>query len=407
LKIEEVKKLDDGVSGIIIEGRITRVLKPRESQYGWGQFIVIKDDTGEMGSNINIENEEAKYQGGEYVQVKGKVSKYVKNDKPGISLNGNVVDEIVKVDEDVSQAKPITQPNTQPINQPKEYTNNDYWHDKTLRDIENNKCIVRECAIKAVTELAKAITTNEEVFDEKSYFEFADKIVEYINNEITSADITKEFGGTKEERIEQAKEKVKEIENPAWIKKEQKLDLTESAINPHLSDPVNDTMATVKQKKQIYGYIDAEGKKIGGMVDSDYIKTKEIENIGKPENLTKKDAIKYWEYWYGKDKHTLGERDKRELADKEKKAKEENPLKEKINEKRESIEKRDPKDESSLVKDLLIEAINNQRKEIHLEDDEKFREQIGYNPKLEELSEETLLKLKALLKDWRPDWITK
>ena len=105
MKIIEVKKLDDGVSGITIEGRITRVLKPRESQYGWSQFVVIKDDTGEMGSNINIESEEAKYQGGEYIQVKGKVSHYVKNNKPNVSLNGNVLDEIVR-EETVSQAKP-------------------------------------------------------------------------------------------------------------------------------------------------------------------------------------------------------------------------------------------------------------------------------------------------------------
>jgi len=142
LKIAEVKKLDDGVSGITIEGRITKVLKPRESQYGFSQFVVVKDDTDNMGSNVNIENEEAKYQGGEYIQVKGKVSKYMKGKYPNVSLNGNVIDEIVK-DEDVSQEQPeeksekMSEKTTEKTVE-EEYTNNDYWHDKTLREIENN-----------------------------------------------------------------------------------------------------------------------------------------------------------------------------------------------------------------------------------------------------------------------------
>ena len=423
MKIEEVKKLDDGVSGIIIEGRIIRVLKPRESQYGWGQFIVIKDDTGEMGSNINIENEEAKYQGGEYVQVKGKVSHYVKNDKPNVSLNGNVVDEIVKVDEDVSQDKP--QPTIQKVQnlvqeivkekvkekvEEKEYTNNDYWHDKTLRDIENNKCIVRECAIKAVTELVNAVSDDKKPYigTEKEYFGFADRIVDYIyetKGKITSEDITKEFGG---ETVELPADKTTLLRdttdepNPhitGKTKEEFIAQAKEIVKNPHLAEPVDDTMATVKQKKQTYGYINEEGKKIGGIVDSQYMTKEEVKSIGKADKLTKAQGIKYWDYWYGKEGE-MGERDKRELAAKEKEG---NPF---VTE-REPIEKTDKDDNASLSKDMIIDEIQAKRKELHLEDDKKFEKEIGHNTNFKNWTEKELTKLNELLKDWKPNWVTK
>ena len=408
MKISEVKKLDDGVSGITIEGRITKTPKePGNSEYGWSQMIILKDDTDEMGSWINIKSAEDAYKVGQYIKVKGKVSKYVKGGKPGISLNnGNVIDEIQK-DEDVSQEKP-TETNTQPITQPKsqpikkEYTNNDYWRDKTLRDIENNKCIVRECAIKAVTE--EAVINLFNILNEVQYFGTADKIVNYIydvlkdKGKITSEAITKEFGGTKEERIAKAKETVKKVENPAWIQKEQKLDLTESAINPHLTEPVNETMATIPQKKQIYGYINEEGKKIGGMVDSQYIKEGEVKNIGEWQSLTKANGIRYWDYWYGKEGE-MGERDKREL---EAKDKEGNPF---VTE-REPVEKRDPKS-NSLTKDVLIDDIQALRKKLFLDDDVKFKKEIGYNTNFDKWTEKELKKVKDILKDWKPSWVGK
>ena len=375
MKIEEVKKLDDGVSGIIIEGEIIKTPKePRDSEYGWSQMIILKDDTGEISSWINIESAENAYKVGQYIQVKGKVSKYVKGGKPGISLNnGNVIDEIVK-EEEVSQEKPMQQ--TQKLVdeiverkiKEKEYTKDDYWRDKTAREIENNKCIVRECAIKAVSE--EAVVNLFNILDEKRYFKVADKIVDYINKnqtkieiikpkiQITSEAITKEFGGTTEEVKEQRIETAKDIVNQ---------------VSPAQKDMVEK------------------------IVKSRYITKKEVKNIGDLDLLTKENASKYISYWFG-DKEKMGERDKRELTEKE-----ENPL---IVDESKPVTKNDPKDESSLIKDLLIETINKQRKELHLEDDEKFKKEIGYNPKLEELTEEKLLKLKELLKDWKPTWIT-
>ena len=57
MKIKQVRELDDGVSGIIIEGRIIKTPgKPRDSEYGWSQMIIIKDDTDEISSWVNIES---------------------------------------------------------------------------------------------------------------------------------------------------------------------------------------------------------------------------------------------------------------------------------------------------------------------------------------------------------------
>ncbi|MHA1420446.1 MAG: OB-fold nucleic acid binding domain-containing protein, partial [Candidatus Heimdallarchaeaceae archaeon] len=328
MKIVDVKKLDDGISGITIEGRITKTPRaPKESQYGWSQFIIIKDDTEEIGSNINIENAEDAYKVGQYIQIKGKVSKYMKGKYPNVSLNGNVLDEIVKEEkeEDVSQEKP--KDNTQPVEQPGQIfmSKDDYWREKALRDIENNKCIVRECAIKAVSE--EAVINLFNIVDEKQYFGIADKIVDYINNEeylevlknnkeITTEAITKEFGGTTEEEKPQdsgGRIYTGSIEKP----KEQKIAQAKELVrNPHLTEPVNDKMATIEQKKQIYGYINEEGKKMGGIVDSQYIKKEEVKSIGKAQDLTKADGIRYWEYWYGKEGE-LGERKKRELEAKD------------------------------------------------------------------------------------------
>ena len=388
MKIAEVKKLDDGVSGITIEGRITRVLKPRESQYGWSQFVVLKDDTGEMGSNINIENEEVKYQGGEYIQVKGKVSHYVKGDKPNVSLNGNVLDEIQK-DENDSLAKPIEQPISQPINQPqkevkREYTKDDYWYDKTLREIDNNKCIVRECAIKAVSEQV-ARNNPFAITDKTMFFGFADEIIDYIYNEgkITSEDITREFGGTtreetKEERIEKAREIVKNTD-PNMASQAQK-DMVEKIIKSRYI-----------KKEELDSISGKESKTL------EEARVMALENINK---ITKVNADRYISYWFGNGEK-IGERAERELIAKAEEEEEASPF---ITE-RNPIQKNDPNDDTSLTKDLLIEVIQKQRKELHLEDDEKFEKTIGYNPDLKQLTEEKLLKLKNLLKDWKPEWV--
>ena len=407
LKIEEAKKLDDGVSGIIIEGKIIKTPKePRDSEYGWSQMIILKDDTGEIGSWINIESAEDAYRVGQYIKVKGKVSKYVKGGKPGISLNNaNVIDAIVKVDEDVSQDKP--QPTIQKVQnlvqeiakekvEEKEYTNNDYWHDKTLRDIENNKCIVRECAIKAVTELVNAVSDDKKPYigTEKEYFGFADRIVDYIyetKGKITSEDITKEFGGT----VEEEKHGTFEV-----VVKEQRIAQAKEIVGKatKLTEPQKNMVEKIIKSRYIKKE-ELEKMGGGGVTKSlEEARSMVLENLNK---ITKDKASSYIPYWFGNDAK-LGERDKRELAANEKKEKE-NPFVTK----REPIEKRDPKDNASLAKDLIIEKIQKLRKDNVLEDDAKFTKEFECNTRFELWSEKELGNLKEKLEIWRPDWITK
>lgn len=363
MKIQQVKELENGVSGITIEGRIIKTPKPPgDSEYGWSQMIILKDDTGEIGSWVNIESAEDAYKVGQYIKVQGKVSKYVKGGKPGISLNnGKVLEEIVK-DEDVSQEKP-TQKTTQ-----KEYTNNDYWHDKTLRDIGNNKCIVRECAIKAATELASSGSSL--IKSEKDYYKWADNVVGYIykDQDITSEDVTKEFGGTaeeetKEERIEKAKGIVGKTE-----------------FKP----------ASTKQKNVIFGFKDKEGFH-KGMIDSRYIETHEIKEIGDPKKLSVDKASEWISFWWGEqgDPNDIGARKQREI---------DNPR----DENGKLVNALVKGDKTSIAKDILVDKVYALRREHRLNDDVKFKKEIGYNPKIEELTEAELTKLKAILSRYVP-----
>ncbi|GAH09132.1 unnamed protein product, partial [marine sediment metagenome] len=221
-------------------------------------------------------------------------------------------------------------------------------------------------------------------------FKYAQEDVDFIydglekNKRTMVEESIEEFGGTTTEQAEPT-QKEKDIARARELVK-----------NPHLGDPVDNTMATVLQKKQVYGYINEEGKKIGGMVDSQYIKKEEVKNIGKADKLTKAQGIKYWDFWYGKEGE-IGERDKREIEAKGKEQ-EGNPL---IGE-RQPLERRDKDDNGSLNKDLLIEKIQELRKKNYLEDDEKFGEALGCNAKFKLWTEKELTKLKEKLEIYRP-----
>ena len=375
MKIEDIRSLEVGAE-VEIEGDIYRALKPRQTNYGWGQFIVVEDVTGRQGCNVGVAGKDDGFKTKQCVRVKGKLSDWYK-DSRGVdkrTIEGGVFEEIKK-DEEVSQEKPTTPPVQEPT-QKSEKVDSKVWEAKDLR-------MARESALKNIAKyvVAKLIKLGER-------FKYAQEDVDFIYNglgKITSADITREFGGIAVE------------EKPEEGEKERKIAQAKELVkNPHLAEPVDDTMATIPQKRQTYGYINEEGKKIKGIVDSQYIKKAEKDNIGKAQDLTKIQASKYWEYWYGKEGE-LGERDKRELAAKQKEQ-ENNPFATK----REPLEKRDPKDDASLTKDLLIEKINKLRKDNYLEDDEKFGEALGCNAKFELWTEGELTKLKEKLEIYRP-----
>jgi len=352
MKIKQVKELDDGVSGITIEGRIIKTPKPPgDSEYGWSQMIILKDDTGEIGSWINIESAEDAYKVGQYIKVQGKVSKYVKGNKPGVSLNnGKVIEEIVK-DENVSQEKP-----TQKTTQNTEKVDDKVWRDKDLR-------MARESALKNTTEF---VVNNKIKLEDR--FKYAQEDVDFIYKDmITSEDITKEFGGTAKEEPKTKKERIEKAKEIAG----------KTEFKP----------ASTLQKNRIFGYRDKEGWH-KGMIESRYIEKEEIRKIGSPEKLSVEKASDWLGWWWGVGKEE-GERKKRER---------EHPR----NENGTLVGSLVKGDKTSLAKDILIDDINALRRENFLIDDVKFEKEMGYNPHLENLTEEELSKLKGVLEHYNP-----
>lgn len=363
MKVEEIKPRASEGDTIELEGKVSFAQKPREGQYGWSQFIGVKDDTGEQNCWIRLEGEEDKVTKGTSIKIKGKLGEEYKDKRTKEmvrSINGCDFEVVGKMQEPAqSSGKSSAQPKGNGGDR------EGYWEKKFIWDQKVHFSIVRECAIKAVTELAKADILPPSKNFLKEYFKMADEIVNYIcRKKLTSEDITRELGGTKEETKEERIEEVEEI-------------VGETRFKP----------ASTEQKKYIYGYRNNEDKWCKGIVESRYIKKPEIREIGDPKKLSLEDASEWLLWWWGPNKKT-GERAKREK---------ENPIDE-VKESGSIVKG----NKTSLVKDDLVDDINAWRRENFLSDDKKFKEELGYNPKLEELSEEDLLKIKKLIKNYHP-----
>lgn len=212
-----------------IQGQVTYSMEPRQWGKAITQFVVVQDDTGKVGCNIGLDSKEDKLENGANVHIKGVVDKYPdkKNPNPdgslpiATSIKGYVVEETITdadfpyganvkesehatlgkavADEEIRQMekaeekarvlpakterKPVELRNPQqPIQ--KNMTQQDYWREKTFRDIDNNKKIVRECAVKAATEIEVAQITKGETLAVDGYLKLADIIVDYINKDV-------------------------------------------------------------------------------------------------------------------------------------------------------------------------------------------------------------------------------
>ncbi|MCJ7508098.1 MAG: hypothetical protein MUO85_05125 [candidate division Zixibacteria bacterium] len=373
IEIKEMPRASEG-DVIEIEGNVIRALKPSEGEYGWSQLVIIKDPTGEQGAWLKLDSEGDKVSKGITLKVKGKVSKEYKDSKGVMkrSIN-NCTFESDKKGE-VSQA---SQEGSTGGSTGGNGSRDDYWSKKFEWDKKVHFSIVRECAIKAVTELAKVDPSKGNFFikvnTEKDFFEFAEKITDYICKRITIEDIVKEFGGTtKEERIEKAREAVGETE-----------------FRP----------ATIPQKNKIFGYRDEKGWH-KGMIESRFITKEEIREIGSPEKLSVERASELLSWWWDTD-DKIGERTKREI---EAQGQEDEP-REVVDTIKKSLLKKEPivkGDKTSLAKDVLVDEVSALRRENFLSDDEKFEKEMGYSSNLEELSEKDLLLLKEILKHWNP-----
>lgn len=359
MKVEEIKPRASEGDIVELEGKVSFARKPNSNDFEgttvWSQFIVLKDDTGEQGAWLKLDSPEDKVSKGSSIIIKGKLGEEYEDKKGNMKRSINSCEIIGKVQDPAQSSGSSGNGNG---------TKDNYWEKKFIWDQKVHFTIIRECAIKAVTELAKIPYSKIfriKVHTEKDFFIFSDKIKDYICKKLTAEDITKE--STKEEKIEKAEEIV-----------------GETRFKP----------ASTEQKKYIYGYRNNDDKWCKGIIESRYITKPKIREIGDPNKLSLEDATEWLLWWWGPDKKS-GERKKREK---------ENPIDE-IKESGGLVKG----NKTSLVKDDLIDDINAWRRENFLIDDEKFQKELGYNPNLEKLSEEDLLKLKELTKHYHPkDW---
>ena len=80
MKVEEMPRASEGDT-IGLEGKVSHAQKPNEGQYGWSQFIGVKDSTGEQNCWIKLDGEEDKVTKGTSIKIKGKVGEEYEDKK--------------------------------------------------------------------------------------------------------------------------------------------------------------------------------------------------------------------------------------------------------------------------------------------------------------------------------------
>jgi hypothetical protein len=175
-----------------IQGEISYQLEPKKAIYGKGgysQFIVVDDETGKIGVNINLPSIQEGFTKGEKVHIKGKVDKYPDKKQPLLPngtypMRTSVVAEWFERYQDV-QDFPATNNEVQTVipqttvlvgdylvkKATKEELDKKMWEDKDLR-------IVKQSALKAAVELC--VNDNIKLQD---LFKMANKFVDYVYNE--------------------------------------------------------------------------------------------------------------------------------------------------------------------------------------------------------------------------------
>ena len=133
--------------------------------------------------------------------------------------------------------------------------------------------------------------------------------------------------------------------------------------------------ASPKQKDFIYGGDDKRG-----IVESHLITKPEVKRIGKAKDLSKEKASKVLAWWWGQDKDTIGEREKREK----------NP---KIGES--DLERR-----SQSMKEVLVLMKKNY---IHKPMQKKYYKKFQKED-IKDLTFEELVELKGDLENYKPEW---
>ena len=70
---------------IELEGKVFRMKAPNSNDFDgeivWGQFIVLKDDTGEQGCWLKLDSQEDKVTKGTHITINGKLGKEYKDSR--------------------------------------------------------------------------------------------------------------------------------------------------------------------------------------------------------------------------------------------------------------------------------------------------------------------------------------
>ena len=265
MKVEEMPRASEGDT-IELEGKVSHAQKPNEGQYGWSQFIGVKDDTGEQNCWIKLEGEEDKVTKGTSIAIKGKLGAEYKDNKTKEmvrSINNCEFEVVGKMQETAQSSAKSSSGNGSG-------TKDNYWEKKFKYEVGRDPIvqlvIVRQCAVKAVTELAKVTPSKNfliKVHTEKDFFEFAIKIEKHIFRDLVLKESVLTFGG-----------KITGVEKngtPKVETKEEKIEKAEEIVGETRFKP-----ASTKQKNIIFGYKDKAGNYHKGHIDSRYIETDEI-----------------------------------------------------------------------------------------------------------------------------------
>jgi len=379
MKVEEMPRASEGDT-IELEGKVIKLKAPNSNDFDgeivWGQFVVLKDDTGEQGCWLKLDSQEDKVTKGTQITINGKLGKEYTDSRGKLKRSINNCDFEV-----IGKVQGPAQSSGSSAKRNGNGTKDNYWEKKFAYEVQKDPIvqtiIVRQCAIKAATELAKIPPSKTfliKVHTEKDFFEFADKIFNHIFKNIDLIESLAILGG---EIIGTSENGTPKVET-----KEERVEKAEGIVGETRFRP-----ASTLQKNKIFGYRDKEGWH-KGMIESRYIEKEEIREIGSPEKLSVEKASDWLAWWWGVGKEE-GERKKRER---------EHPR----NEDGTLVGALVKGDKTSLAKDVLIDDINALRRENFLIDDVKFEKELGYTSHLENLTEEELSKLKEVLKHYNP-----
>ncbi|MBA7549148.1 hypothetical protein ES705_41621 [subsurface metagenome] len=173
MKIKNLENLDVGTSNIIVEGDITyagdiknwtgKTGKGRAYNF-WGQFVVLEDDTDNIGVSLTFKKETNALEEEDHVKIRGKLVEYTDNEG---EVQRKLSGRVIRNKEDKEEVTGSEKANNVKAETTGEKANN--------KGENKNLFIARECAIKAAVEL---IAIKKIKYEE--LFPCAEEIVKYI-----------------------------------------------------------------------------------------------------------------------------------------------------------------------------------------------------------------------------------